>query len=136
MKCKSSRPLKVKGKKQFTVVLQTFSACKTVKLAAAVHTDDEMLCQVTGEDLIAKELKMHSNCYQEYTRVFSKQSLGGGSSLNVDEDSENETRTANNFKTVCFFIVDHVIGGHQSVSIKVLTEMWALIKNTVDCAPR
>ena len=61
MKCKSSRHLKVKGKKQFIRVLQTFSACKTVKLAAAIHSDDEMLRQVTGEDLIAKEFKMHLN---------------------------------------------------------------------------
>ena len=80
---------------------------------------DEML-QVTGKDLIAKEFKMHLTCYKEYTRVCSKQSLGGVSSLSVDEGSENETRTANNFKTVRSFIVDHVIGGHQSVSIKVL----------------
>ena len=65
MKCKSSRPLKVKGKKQFIRVLQTFSACKTVKLAAAIHSDGEMLCQVTVEDLIAKKFKMHSNCYKE-----------------------------------------------------------------------
>ena len=60
----SSRPLKVKGKKPFTRVLQTFSACKTVKLAAVIHSDDEMLRQVTGEDLIAKEFKMHLNCYK------------------------------------------------------------------------
>ena len=131
MKCKSSRLLKVKGKKQFIRVLQTFSAYKTVKLAAAINSDDEMLRLVTGEDLIAKEFKMHLNCYKEYTRVCSKQSLGGVSSLSVDEDSENETRTANNFKTVCSFIVDHVIGGHQSVSIKVLTEMYGF-----DCAPK
>ena len=74
MKCKSSRPSKVKGKNQFIRVLQTFSACKTVKHAAAIHSDDEILCQVTGEDLIAKEFKMHLNCYKEYTRVCSKQS--------------------------------------------------------------
>ena len=49
--------------------------------------------------------------------------MGGISSLSVDEDSENETRTANNFKTVCSFIVDH-----QSVSIKVLTEMYGFDK--------
>ena len=121
MKCKSSRPLKVKGKKQFIGVLQTFSACKTVKLAAAIHSDDEMLRQVTSENLIAKEFKMHLNCYKEYTKVCSKQSLGGVSSLSVEEGSENETGTANNFKTVCSFIVDHVIGGHQSVSIKFPT---------------
>ena len=54
--------------------------------------------------------------------------MGGVSSVSVDEDSENETRTANNFKTVCSFIVDHVIGGHQSVSIKVLTEMYGFDK--------
>ena len=125
MKCKSSRPLKMKGKKQFIRVLQTFSACKTVKLAPAIHGDDEMLRQVTGEDLIAKEFKMHLNCYKEYTGVCSKQSLGGVSSLSVDEDSENETRTANNFKTVCSFMVDH---GHHSVSIKVLTEMHGFDK--------
>ena len=112
MKCKSSRPLKVKGKKQFIRVLLTFSACKTVKFASAIHSDDEMLHQVTDEDLIAKEFKMHLNCYKEYTRVCSKQSLGGVSSLSIDEDSENETRTANNFKTVCSFIVDYVIGVH------------------------
>ena len=128
MKCKSSLPLKVKGKKQFIRVLQTFSACKTVKLAAAIHSDDEMLRQVTGEDLIAKEFKMHLNCYKECTRVCSKQSLGGVNSLSVDEGSENETRTANNFKTVCSFIMDYVIGGHQSVSIKVLTEMYGFDK--------
>ena len=94
------------GKKQFIRVLQTFSACKTVKLASAIHGDDKMLRHITGEDLIAKEFKMHLNCYKEYTRVCSKQSLGGVSSLSVDEGSENETRTANNFKTVCSFIVD------------------------------
>ena len=128
MKCKSSRPLKVKGKKQFITVLQTFSACKTVQFATAIHSDDEMLHQVTGEGLIAKEFKMHSNCYKEYTRVCSKQSLDGFSSLTVDEDSENETRTANNFKTGCSFIMDHVIGDHQSVSIKVLTELYGFDK--------
>ena len=37
---------------------------------------------------------MHLNCYKEYTRVCSKQSLCGVSSLNVDKSSENETRTA------------------------------------------
>ena len=123
MKCKSSRPLKVKGKEQFLRVLQTFSACKTVKLSG-----DEMLHQVTGENLVAKDFKTHSNCYKEYTRVCNKQSLGGVSSLSVDEDIENETRTANNFKTVSSFILDHVIGGHQSVSIKVLTEMYGFDK--------
>ena len=87
-----------------------------------------MLRQVTGEDLIEKEFKMHLNCYKEYTRVCSQQSLGGVSSLSVDEGSENETKTANDFKTVCSFIVDHVIGGHQSVSIKVLTEMYRFNK--------
>ena len=54
--------------------------------------------------------------------------MGGVSSLSVDEESENETRAANNFKTVCSVIVDHVVGGHQSVSSKVLTEMYGFDK--------
>ena len=65
----------------------------------------------------------------EYTKVCSKQFLDGVSSLSVDEDSENETRSSNNFKTVCSFIMDHVIGGHQSVSIKVLTETYGFDKD-------
>ena len=79
---------------------------------------------------------MHLNCYKEYTRVCSKQSLGGVSSPSVDEGSENETRTANNFKTVCSFIVDHVIGGHQSVFIKVLTEMYGFDKEDSRLCPK
>ena len=54
--------------------------------------------------------------------------MGGVSSLSVEKGSENETGTANNFKMVCSFIVDHVIGDHQSVYIKVLTEMYGFDK--------
>ena len=61
MKCKSSRPLGVKGKKQDVRVLQT-SSSRIVKRAAEILKDDDMLLAASGHDLIAKEFKMHPNC--------------------------------------------------------------------------
>ena len=44
-----------------------------------------MLLAVTGEDLIAKEFKIHDKCYKDYTCVCSKPSLKGtsGRQMNV-----------------------------------------------------
>ena len=53
MKCTSSCPLKVKGKKQDHRVLQTFSACRMVKRAAELQKDEEMLLAIKDQDLIA-----------------------------------------------------------------------------------
>ena len=46
------------GKKQFIRVLQIFSACKTVKLASAIHSDDAVLCNAVlrGDFLMEKHV--------------------------------------------------------------------------------
>ena len=62
MKCKSSKALTVKGKKQLPKNLTLTSACEQVKRAARLHNDNELLHIIAEEDLIAKEFKMHEKC--------------------------------------------------------------------------
>eukprot|EP00794_Sanderia_malayensis_P000996 gene996-312_t len=126
MKCKSSRPLKVKGQKQNLRVLQTFSSCRMVKRAAELLKDDDMLLVVTGHDLIAKEFKMHPNCYKDYTRVCSRQVPTASQSLAEGDSDNHEEKT--DYESVCNFVDKHIINGNQSVSLKVLTEMYGLNK--------
>ena len=126
MKCKSSRPLKVKGKKQDLRVLQTFSLCRMVKRAAEILKDDDMLLAVTGHDLIAKEFKMHPNCYKDYTRVCSR--LVPTASKNVADDTLDDSEGKTDFESVSNFVQEHIINGNQSVSLKVMTEMYGFDK--------
>ena len=53
MKCKSSKPITVKGKKYFPKNIVTISACDSVKRAAILHNDEELILLVADEDLIA-----------------------------------------------------------------------------------
>ena len=66
MKCKSSNTITVKDKKQFLKTLTTAQACETVKLAAKLQKDEELLSAIVKEDLIAKEFKMHVKCTKKY----------------------------------------------------------------------
>ena len=131
MKCTSSRPLKVKGKKQDLRVLQTFSSCRMLKRAAELQNDEEMLLAIKDQDLIAREFKMHPQCYKEYTRVCSKQSTRANQP-EVSNDNEDETstsqKTKTNFESVCAFVQQHVIDGNQSISLKVLTDIYGFDK--------
>lgn len=122
MKCKSSGPIKVKGKKQFLRTLQTHSACNTLQRAATLRNDEEMLLSILGEDLIAKEFKMHPDCYRDYTVVCSKQTAKFDAS--AEENGEEEVSRKTDFEPVKDFIVRQVLEGRQSVSIKVLTELY------------
>ena len=86
-----------------------------------------MLLAIKDQDLIPREFKMHPQCYKEYTRVCSKQSttanLPDGSNDNEDETSTSQ-KTATDFESVSAFVEQHVINGSQSVSLKVLTDMY------------
>ena len=72
MKCKSSNTITVKDKKQFPKTLTTAQACETVKLAAKLQKDEELLSAIVKEDLIAKEFKMHVKCYRDYIHICTK----------------------------------------------------------------
>ena len=45
------------------------STGRTLKLAAKMRNDDEMLAVVKGVDLCVKDFGKHSKCYKEYTMV-------------------------------------------------------------------
>ena len=134
MKCKTSKPIKVKGKKQQIKVVQTFSSCRTLQQAATLRNDQEMLAAISGVDLIAKEFKMHQKCYKEYTLICSKRSATASAAAvcrdTVEcEGSASQQRTTTDFEAVCSFVTSHVIGGCQTVSLTVLTDMYGFDSN-------
>ena len=130
MKCDSNRPIKVKGQKQDMKVLQTFSACQTLQDAAKLQKDEAMILAISGQDLIAKEFKMHPKCYREYTRICTKQQPSNEALAGLPmEDREQVTNSSTSFEAVCEFIQNHVISGSQFVSLKILTEMYGFDSN-------
>ena len=130
MKCKSSNPITVKGKKHIPKNLTTITACEAIKRAARLHNDDEMRMAVDGEDLIAREFKMHEKCYKDFTRICSKETEMGDRKSCQDESNDSKERLTRLFQ----FVKDHVIEGEQAISIKLLTEIYGLDEE--DCRLR
>ena len=121
MICGSEGAKKVKGQKQNIKVIQTISACENIQLAASFKKDNNMLLAVTGKDLIAKEFKIHDKCYKDYTRVCSKPILKKASTDQTSKDLDN-------FQNLKNFVQEHIIDGDQSVSVKLLTELYGFDK--------
>ena len=67
MICKK-KTLKVNQKAQPLTKVLTKTAEKTIKEAATLNNDTEILLQIMGMDLIAREFQKHEKCYREYTR--------------------------------------------------------------------
>lgn len=130
MKCKSSNYITVKGKKQQPKNLTTLSACEQVKKAATLQHDEVMLLIVANEDLIAREFKMHERCYRDYTRICTKETAQTSTAASNNDDDDSDSR----FQRLCEFVEHHVIDGEQSVSIKLLTEVYGLDQE--DCRLR
>lgn len=76
-----------------------------------------MLLAITGGDLIAKEFQYHEKCYQNYVRDVSKPSKS-----EAKEDPVSSASTS--LEKLRSFVQDHVIEGGQSVSVKLLTEVY------------
>lgn len=134
MKCDTSKPLKVKGKKQEIKVMQTVSSCESIQNAAKLHKDQGMLLRITGQDLIAKEFKMHPKCYREYTRITTLKPTDTKSTAIIRDDNNVPESSTTNFPSVCDFINDHVIAGKQFASLRVLTEIYGFDED--DCRLR
>ena len=134
MKCKSSNPITIKGKKQYPKNITTISACESIKRAAVLQDDEELILLVANEDLIAREFKMHEKCYRDYTRICTKQNAtpnkNSASTSGIDESGDCKKR----FENLCQFVRDRIVDGGQSVSIKLLTEVYGLDKE--DCRLR
>ena len=53
-------------------MITTTDAVKRISKAAEMKKDEELLLNITGVDLIAKEFMMHMKCYKDYIRVLSQ----------------------------------------------------------------
>ena len=133
MKCKLSKPITVKGKKYFPKNIVTISACDSVKRAAILHHDEELILLVADEDLIAREFKMHEKCYRDYTRICSKQNTNSASNFTSSYDENDDSK--NRLEYLLQFVRNRIIDGEQSLSIKLLlTEVYGLDEK--DCRMR
>ncbi len=124
MICKSDGTKKVKNERQKIKVIQTISACEKMILAAELHNDEEMRLAVSGEDLIAKEFRYHEKCYKDYTRICSK-----STQKVINEDDVSTSVNFGDFDALKEFVQEHVINGDQSVSMKLLTDVYGLNKD-------
>eukprot|EP00794_Sanderia_malayensis_P002234 gene2234-2545_t len=117
MICKKSTPKSVKGKKQPLSLIVTKQAETTLKQAAALHNDQELLVQIQDQDLIAKELLKHRKCYLDYTRIVGK--------LVEDKELEDaEVPNKTNFSAVCELVQTNILEFQQSISMETLMTVY------------
>ena len=84
----------------------------TIKAAAEERQDDEVIRDIRGADLLAKEFQVHGKCRLEYTRT----------RMSVEGEGSNEP--SGNLKLVKEFIKSNIIEGNQAVSMAVVHEMY------------
>ena len=65
---------------------------------------------------------MHAKCYGDYTRICTK----AKSSLESGAIEEEQDSVVGKFDKLCEFVRDHIIEQQQSVSIKLLNEVYGL----------
>eukprot|EP00794_Sanderia_malayensis_P002237 gene2237-2552_t len=118
MICKKEGRIQVNRKRDGLSKILTKSAEHTLKEAALLRNDQEMLTAITDIDLIAKEFQKHSSCYKDYTRVVSK--------IDTASDSCNKEGTAGNFGAVCSLVEENVLEDLQCVSIDTLLTSYGL----------
>lgn len=111
--------IKVKGKKQYPVTIVTRIAADTLKKAAELHDDQEMLTKVRTADLIAMEFRKHERCYLQYTRITRDKTPD---ELHEAEDAEEDTLVENKFDNVCELVETHILQRNQSLSMSMLHE--------------
>jgi hypothetical protein len=116
MICKKTA-IKVKGKRQVLAKIVTKSAESTLKQAAKLRNDQEMLTAVQDVDLIAKDFQRHDYCYREYTRLVWEQER--------NRDIQT-TEGSGNFEAVCALVDVHIIGGRECLSMESLMEAYGI----------
>ena len=118
MICKKKK-IKVNGKEQHPKNIVTFEAEKTLKKAAQLKHDEEMVLAVNSVDMIAKEFKKHDNCYRDYTRVIYSEF----------KEQQQSVYDSVNYEAVCKIIADQVIGEFKCVSMETLITAYGIGHN-------
>ena len=80
----------------------------------ANESKPELYSQINFHDLIVKKLRHHKVCYKTLTKSASRKSQTPTSENEALENKSGLERVVN-------YIEDHVIGMHQTVSMKALT---------------
>ena len=106
---------KLKGKLETLSNIITKAAENTLKQAAKLRNDQEMLVAVQGTDLIAKDFQKHDYCYREYTRLVWEK----------EQRSEN-VEGIGDFESVCALVDDKIIIGHQCLSMETLMVAYGI----------
>ena len=72
-------------------------------------------------DSNAQEFKMHEKCYKDYMHVCSNP-------VSKETNTESTSDDCNNFEILRSFVQECIIDGDQSLSIKLLTELYGFDK--------
>ena len=97
----------------------TFDAEKTLKKAAELKHEEEMVLAVNIVDLIGKEFKKHDKCYRDYTRVIYSEF----------KEQQQSVYDSGNYEAVCKIIADQVIGELKCVSMETLITAYGIGHN-------
>lgn len=106
---------KLKGKVETLSNIITTSAENTLKQAAKLRNDKEMLVAVQGIDLIAKDFRKHDYCYREYTRLVWEK-----------EQTSQTVEGTGDFESVCALVDDNIIMGHQCLSMETIMVAYGI----------
>lgn len=117
--------IKVKGSFEFPITISTLNATETVK-AAAMSKNQDMYYEIKDLDLISKEFKYHSSCYQDFTRGYSAKCRQETSTSSTKSTLEETTPVKRTFdiKAVEEFIKINVLRDHKTVSMSELQEIY------------
>ena len=117
MICKKHR-IKVKGKDQYPTHIRTHTAQESIKKAASLSNDFDMLGQIDGVCLIAKEFKKHEKCYRDYTRAVFGDETKPSCSQNLYGKGD--------YDAVCKVVDIHILGGRKCISLDSLLQTYGI----------
>ena len=115
MICKK-KSLKVSNKRQALTKIVTKTAENSLKAAAKVRGDEEMVILVSDTDLIAKEFQKHEKCYRDYTRVARE--------CVAEARKEDDGAQGGNFDAVLDMIDQDILQGQQCISMETIMEQY------------
>ena len=87
---------------------------ETIKEAAELRNDEDVLHHIRDVDLLAKEFQVHNKCRLDYTR--KRDSI---------ENGERDIQTFGNFDAVKNFLEDHVLKNNQTASMSLIHDLYA-----------
>ena len=98
-----------------------------IKAAAAVVKNTKSYNEVRDLDLIAREFKVHKNCYQDFTHG----ATSAVASVKKDSTPQNSPHPYIYEKKISIklkFINNHIIEEGQCISMKILHEIFMVLE--------